>query len=100
MNAGNSVLDVTRTLGADDAARIRRVLEGGVKIPPQPRVLEELQKQMNHQEKDYRVLARTIQQDPGLTAMLFKVVGNAAYRQHQLNSYRQTIQYIHGRHNI
>lgn len=83
MNAGNSVLDVTRTLGADDAARIRRVLEGGIKIPPQPRVLEELQKQMNHQEKDYRVLARTIQQDPGLTAMLFKVVGNAAYRQHQ-----------------
>lgn len=83
MNNGNSVLDITRSLNADDAGRIRRVLEGGVKIPPQPRVLDELRQQMKRQVLDVRLLARTIQQDPGLTAMLFKVVGNAAYRQHQ-----------------
>jgi HD-like signal output (HDOD) protein len=28
-------------------------------------------------------LSKVINQDPGLTALLFKVVGNAAYRQHQ-----------------
>jgi hypothetical protein len=53
-----------------------------VKIPAQPRVLEELSL-MLRSELDVRVLARVINQDPGLTAMLFKVVGNSAYRQHQ-----------------
>ena len=80
---GNSVPEITRSLGAEDAARVRRVLEGGIKIPPQPRVLDEMRRMMNRQEYDVRRLARTIQQDPGLSAMLFKVVGNAAYRQHQ-----------------
>ncbi|WP_374327363.1 HDOD domain-containing protein [Azonexus sp.] len=80
---GSSVPEITRSLGAEDAARVRRVLEGGIKIPPQPRVLDEMRRMMNRQEYDVRRLARTIQQDPGLSAMLFKVVGNAAYRQHQ-----------------
>jgi len=38
---------------------------------------------MKRSELDVRVLAKVINQDPGLTAMLFKVVGNSAYRQHQ-----------------
>ena len=38
---------------------------------------------MTRSELDVRLLARVINQDPGLTAMLFKVVGNSAYRQHQ-----------------
>jgi len=80
---GNSVLDITRSLGEEDAARARRVLEGGIKIPAQPRVLDELRKLIQRKELDVRLLARTIQRDPGLSAMLFKVVGNAAYRQHQ-----------------
>lgn len=82
-NAGNSIPEITSSLGTEDAARVRRVLEGGIRIPPQPRVLDELRKLMKRQELDVRLLTRTIQQDPGLAAMLFKVVGNAAYRQHQ-----------------
>lgn len=78
-----SVGDIVRTLGGDDAARIRRLLEGGIRIPPQPRILEELQQQMQRGELDVRPLARIINRDPGVTALLFKVVGNAAYRQHQ-----------------
>ena len=58
-------------------------LPNGVKIPAQPRVLEELSQHMKRSELDVRVLAKVINQDPGLTAMLFKVVGNSAYRQHQ-----------------
>jgi hypothetical protein len=54
-----------------------------VKIPAQPRVLDELRKLMLRKEMDVRPLARVINQDPGLAAMLFKVVGNSAYRQHQ-----------------
>ena len=83
MSGGSSVQEITQTLDKADSERIRRVLEGGIKIPPQPRVLEELRKLMARQELDVRLLARTINQDPGLTAMLFKVVGNPAYRQHQ-----------------
>jgi HD-like signal output (HDOD) protein len=81
--AATSVFEITQSLGAEDAGRIKRLLENGVKIPAQPRVLEELRKHMERSELDVRMLSRVINQDPGLTAMLFKVVGNSAYRQHQ-----------------
>jgi HD-like signal output (HDOD) protein len=54
-----------------------------VKIPPQPRVLDELRKLIKRKEMDVRVIARVINQDPGITALLFKVVKSAAYRKHQ-----------------
>lgn len=82
-STGSSVFEITQSLGVDDAARIKRLLENGVRIPAQPRVLEELRKHMARSELDVRLLAKVINQDPGLTAMLFKVVGNSAYRQHQ-----------------
>ncbi len=81
--SGASVFEVTKSLGEIDGARIKRLLEGGVKIPPQPRVVDELNKFAARKALDIRAMARIINQDPGVTAMLFKVVGNAAYRQHQ-----------------
>lgn len=83
MSNGSSVQEIARSLGKADAERIRRVLEGGVKIPAQPRVLEELRKLIAREEMDVRLLARIINQDAGFSAMLFKVVGSPAYRQHQ-----------------
>lgn len=83
MSGKSSIQKISETLGEQDAARVRRVLEGGVRIPSQPKVLTELRKLMTREELDVRLLARTINQDPGLTAMLFKVVGNAAYRTQQ-----------------
>jgi len=80
---GVSVGDVVRTLGEADAAKIKLLLERGVKIPPQPRVLQELYRLLQQKEFDVRVLARVINQDPGITALLFKVVSSAAYKQHQ-----------------
>ncbi len=82
-SAGNSVFEITQSLDDMGKARIKRLLESGVKIPPQPRVVEDLRKLIARKEMDVRVLARTINQDPGVAAMLFKVVGNAAYRQLQ-----------------
>jgi HD-like signal output (HDOD) protein len=82
-SAETSVFEILKSLGTEDAARIKRLLENGVKIPAQPRVLEELRQHMNRDELDVRLLAKVINQDPGLTALLFKVVGNSAYRQHQ-----------------
>lgn len=77
------VAEAVRSLGADDAGKMKRLLERGVTIPPQPRVLEELRQHLKRKEFDVRLLARVINQDPGLTAMLFRVVGSAAYKQHQ-----------------
>ncbi|WP_310494867.1 HDOD domain-containing protein [Dechloromonas sp.] len=93
-----SVFQITRSLGADDAARIKRLLENGVKLPAQPRVLEELRQLINRSELDVRLLARVINKDPGLTAMLFKVVGNSAYRQLQPFDSVETILHAVGVH--
>lgn len=78
-----SIFETVKSLAPDEASRIKMLLERGVKIPPQPRVLEELRKLILRKEFDVRILARAINQDPGITAMLFKVVTNAAYRQYQ-----------------
>ena len=74
--------EILASLPPDEAARLRFVLDRGVKIPPQPRVLEELRRLLNRREFDVRALARIIHQDPGVTALLFKAVKSAAYRQH------------------
>lgn len=75
--------DVIKTLDAAAAGKVKRLLERGVKIPAQPRVVAELRKHLQRKEFDIRVLSRVINQDPGITALLFKAVGSSAYRQHQ-----------------
>lgn len=70
-------------LPADQAAQVLELLDRGIKIPPQPRIVEELQRLMLDKVFDVRVIARTIARDPGLVGMLFKAVQTPAYRQHQ-----------------
>ena len=70
-------------LTGEEENRVKRLLERGVTIPAQPRVLLELQDQLARGVSDVRLLARTIEQDPGIGAMLFKVVQGAAYRRLQ-----------------
>ena len=82
-SAATSVSEISRSFAPEDAARIKRLLAYGMKIPSQPRVLNELRKLVSRNELDVRVLARVINQDLGLTALLFKVVGSSAYRKHQ-----------------
>ncbi|MEY4592624.1 MAG: hypothetical protein RIR18_1519, partial [Pseudomonadota bacterium] len=78
-----SIADAVKSLGPDDARKIQRLLEKGIKIPPQPRVLEELRLLLLGEKFDIRELARVIGQDPAIVSMLFKVTGNLAYRQFQ-----------------
>lgn len=92
MAESGSVTELIQGLGEVDAGRVRRVLENGIRIPAQPRVLSELRTLMGRQELDVRLLSRTIQQDPGLAATLFQVVGSPAYRAHQpFNSVEQIL---------
>ncbi|MGE5490066.1 MAG: HDOD domain-containing protein [Actinomycetota bacterium] len=77
-----SLAEVIKTLDEPAANMVRRLLDQGVKIPPQPRVLEELRQLLMRREFDIRHLARVINRDAGATAMLFKICRSAAYRQH------------------
>lgn len=80
---GMSVTEAVKTLDDDAARKMARLIERGVKIPPQPRVLEELRRHLQSRQFDVRLLAGVINQDPGITALLFKAVGSAVYKQHQ-----------------
>lgn len=62
---------------------IKGLMARGLKLPPQPKVVEELQKCRLRQENDLRVVARIISQDAGITAQLFRAVQSPVYREHQ-----------------
>lgn len=74
---------VLATLSDSENVAVKRLLENGVKIPLQPRVLEELQQFIARGETNLRALSRIISADPGIAAMLFKVVQSAAYHRYQ-----------------
>lgn len=61
---------------------VRPLLESGLKIPPQPRVLRDIASLLHETDLDVQQLVQLITQDPGITAMLFKVVSSSAYRQY------------------
>lgn len=56
-----------------------RLTQQGVKLPPQPRVLIELQKLLASNDYEMRSVARVISQDPGITAMLFRAARSPAF---------------------
>jgi len=70
-------------LSGEESRSVLRLIEKGITIPPQPRVLQELQASLARGVADVRVLARIIAQDPGVGAMLFRVVQSAAFRRYQ-----------------
>jgi hypothetical protein len=51
-------------LSADESASVKRLLEKGITIPPQLRVLRALQQNLARGLADARVLSRIIVQDP------------------------------------
>lgn len=67
-------------LSGEESKRISRLLQKGITIPPQPRVVQELRQSLAAGVSDVRVLARIISQDPGIVAMLFKVSQSVVFR--------------------
>ena len=70
-------------LTEEESKSVKRLIEKGINIPPQPRVLQELQSELARGVLDVRVLSRIIAKDPGIVAVLFKVVQCAAFRKYQ-----------------
>lgn len=82
-------------LSEEESNKVKLLLEKGIKIPPQPRVLTELHDCISSGDFDIRTLARIVSQDPGLVALLFKAVSSAAYRKHHpFRSVEQILQTI------
>src|SRR5690349_18048667 len=81
------------TLGEDEGASTRRLVDKGIQLPAQPAVLQELQHLIQRGVSDLRILARSISQDPGIVAALYKVARSSAYRRLQpLDSVEQVLQ--------
>jgi len=83
------------TLSEEEGKKVRRLVEKGIKLPPQPAVLEELHHLLTRGVSDVRVLARSISQDPGIVAALFKVAQSSAFARLQpLDSLENILQAI------
>ena len=83
------------TLSEDESKKVRRLVEKGIKLPPQPAVLEELNHLLTRGVSDVRILARSISQDPGIVAALFKVAQSSAFASLQpLESIEHVLQAI------
>lgn len=58
---------------------LERLKKQGVKLPPQPRVLVELQRLLASDDYEMRSVARVIGQDPGIVALLFRAARSPAF---------------------
>lgn len=65
------------TIDADQA--IKELTSKGIKLPPQPRVLLELQQKFADDDYSMKDLADIIASDPGITAMLFKAARSPVF---------------------
>lgn len=63
----------------DEKKALEDLARQGVKLPPQPRVLVDLQKLLLSDDYDTRKVARVIAQDPGIVALLFKAARSPAF---------------------
>lgn len=63
----------------DEEKALKELVSRGIKIPPQPRVLIELNQLLRSGDHDVRALARIIARDPGIAAMLFKAVRSPVF---------------------
>jgi len=66
-------------MSVDEKTALEQLARQGVKLPPQPRVLVELQQLLLTEDYDSRAVARVIGQDPGIVALLFKAARSPAF---------------------
>lgn len=63
----------------DEKKALEQLAKQGVKIPPQPRVLLELQKLLVSDDYEMRSVAKVISLDPGIVALLFRLARSPAF---------------------
>lgn len=79
----------------DTEKAIKELVAKGIKLPPQPRVLLNLQKMLTSEKYSMSDLAHLISGDPGITAMLFKTVRSPVFSGgKKLNTVNQVLMVI------
>ena len=79
----------------DEEKALTELVGKGIRIPPQPRVVLELQDMLRKDDYDMRSVARVISQDPGIVAMLFKAAQSPVFkRSRKLESLEQILMAI------
>lgn len=82
-------------MAIDAEKALEKLASEGIKIPPQPAVLIDLQRCLNSGDYDIRSVGRIISQDPGIVAMLFKVARSPVFgRGKKLESIDQVLMVI------
>ena len=80
---------------ADIEKAIKELVAKGIKLPPQPKVLIELQKKLASKSCNMKDLAGIVSSDPGITAMLFKTVRSPVFSGgKKINSVEQALMVI------
>lgn len=79
-------------IDADKA--IKELTSKGIKLPPQPRVLLELQQKFAADDYSMKELATIIGSDPGITAMLFKAARSPVFGGKKLDTLEQVLMVI------
>lgn len=83
------------TLSEEESKSVKRLVDKGIKLPAQPAVLEELNHLLRRGVSDLRILARSLSQDPGVVAALFKVAQSPVFKSLQpLESVEHILQAI------
>lgn len=79
----------------DEQKALETMVASGIKIPPQPDILLELQALLMGGDYDVRSVARVIGKDPGLVATLFKATRSPAFaRGRRLESLEQVLMIV------
>ena len=64
----------------DEEKALAQLVASGVRIPPQPRVVVEMQKLLMTGDYDIHSVAKIIAEDPGIVAMLFKAAKSPVFK--------------------
>jgi HD-like signal output (HDOD) protein len=83
-------------MNIDEEKALQAFVAQGIRIPPQPRVLVELNQLLSSGNFDnVRAVAKVIAQDPGIAAMLFKAAGSPVFgRGKKLDTLEKVLQVI------
>ena len=79
----------------DEEKALADLVATGVRIPPQPKVVIDMQKLLLGDDYDVRSVAKVISQDPGIVAMLFKAAQSPVFkRSRKLETLEQVLMTI------
>ena len=73
---------------------IKQLVIKGIKLPPQPKVLIELDAALSSGNYSMKMLAKVISTDPGLTARLFKIVGSPVFGNKKYDTLEQVLMLV------